>query len=117
MPSNYLVLGPSLTDTTCSLSDINLDIPNVPSVAIGALETIFSSPLVNNSYISGGEDCLTLDVLRPTGTTASSKLPVMLWIYGGGFELGSTAMYDGTSIVMRSVELGKPVVFVAMNYR
>lgn len=109
--------GRLFTDTDFSYLDINLDIPNVPSVATGALETVFSSPLINNSYISGGEDCLTLDVLRPSGTTASSKLPVMLWIYGGGFELGSTAMYDGTSIVMRSVELGKPVIFVAMNYR
>ncbi|KAJ4423625.1 hypothetical protein N0V82_001648 [Gnomoniopsis sp. IMI 355080] len=99
------------------IMDINLAIPNVPSVATEALETVFSSPLINNSYISGQEDCLTLDVMRPSGTKAGDKLPVMLWIYGGGFELGSTAMYDGTSIVMRSVELGKPVVFVAMNYR
>lgn len=94
-----------------------MDIANVPSVVTGVLSTVLSSPLLNNSYIGGQEDCLTLDVLRPSGTKSGSNLPVMLWIYGGGFELGSTAMYDGTSVVMRSVELGKPVVFVAMNYR
>ncbi|KAH8743052.1 Alpha/Beta hydrolase protein [Diaporthe sp. PMI_573] len=41
----------------------------------------------------------------------------MLWIFGGGFELGSTAMYDGSNVVARSVELGKPVVFAPVNYR
>lgn len=33
---------------------------------------------------SSGEDCLTLNVQRPSGTTSSSKLPVVFWIYGGG---------------------------------
>lgn len=114
---------PSVTSLLDHLSltvlrpDVDLDIPNVPSIATEALETVFSSPLINNTYISGQEDCLTLDVMRPSGTKAGDNLPVMLWIYGGGFELGSTAMYDGTSIVLRSVELGKPVVYVAMNYR
>jgi carboxylesterase type B len=31
-----------------------------------------------------GEDCLTLDIVRPVNVTASSKLPVFVWIYGGG---------------------------------
>jgi acetylcholinesterase len=32
------------------------------------------------------EDCLTINVLRPSNTSTSSKLPVMVWSYGGGFE-------------------------------
>lgn len=83
----------------------------------GALGAVLSSPLLNNSYISGAEDCLTVDVLRPSGTKAGDNLPVLLWIFGGGFELGSTAMYDGGNVVEKSIELGKPVVFVAVNYR
>lgn len=63
------------------------------------------------------EDCLTLNVQRPAGTTADSKLPVMFWIFGGGFELGSTQMYDGTPFVSKSVDLGKDIIFVAVNYR
>ena len=31
------------------------------------------------------EDCLTLNVFRPSGVGVSSSLPVMVWIYGGGF--------------------------------
>lgn len=32
------------------------------------------------------EDCLTVSVSRPVGTTAGSGLPVLFWIYGGAFE-------------------------------
>ncbi|KAJ5162518.1 secreted lipase [Penicillium capsulatum] len=62
-------------------------------------------------------DCLTLDIRRPAGTKADADLPVLVWIFGGGFETGSTGIYDGSSIVSASVDLDMPVIFVAMNYR
>jgi Carboxylesterase family len=31
------------------------------------------------------ENCLTLNVFRPSGVNMNSRLPVMVWIYGGGF--------------------------------
>lgn len=67
--------------------------------------------------LGGREDCLTINVQRPGGVEEGDNLPVMLWIFGGGFELGSTAQYDGAHVVQTGVELGKPVIFVAMNYR
>lgn len=63
------------------------------------------------------EDCLTINVVRPAGISATAKLPVVAWIFGGGFQLGSPSMYDGSSIVSRSVALGQPVIYVSMNYR
>ncbi len=36
----------------------------------------------DNTGLALGEDCLTLNVIRPSGTTSESKLPVMVWIYG-----------------------------------
>ncbi|KAJ7599913.1 carotenoid ester lipase precursor [Mycena floridula] len=63
------------------------------------------------------EDCLTINVVKPTSATATSKLPVVAWIFGGGFELGSPAMYDGATIVQRSIDLREPVIYVSMNYR
>ncbi|KAJ3506803.1 hypothetical protein NMY22_g17130 [Coprinellus aureogranulatus] len=65
------------------------------------------------------EDCLTLNVVRPSNATSNSSLPVLVWIYGGGFEGGSSISYDNLStiIVQRSMELEKPVIFVSLNYR
>jgi para-nitrobenzyl esterase len=58
------------------------------------------------------EDCLYLNVWRP-GDQAARNLPVMVWIYGGGFTGGSSAS-PGTS----GVGFAKQgVVLVAMNYR
>ncbi|KAF7292605.1 Carboxylic ester hydrolase [Mycena indigotica] len=39
------------------------------------------------------EDCLTINVIKPATATSTSKLPVVAWIFGGGFELGSPQMY------------------------
>lgn len=35
----------------------------------------------------------------------------------GGFEDGTTAMYNGSVIVERSLQLDQPVVYVSVNYR
>ncbi|KAJ7366220.1 carotenoid ester lipase precursor [Mycena albidolilacea] len=66
---------------------------------------------------ASSEDCLTINVIKPSTATATSKLPVVAWIFGGGFELGSPQMYDGTTIVQRSIAMGEPVIYVSMNYR
>ncbi|KAK4132191.1 alpha/beta-hydrolase [Trichocladium antarcticum] len=63
------------------------------------------------------EDCLTINVIRPIGTKAGDKLPVLFWIFGGGFELGWSSMYDGGLLVTSAMQMGKPYVFVAINYR
>ena len=43
--------------------------------------------LVSGSLIDGlilGEDCLTIDIVRPANTKSDDGLPVFVWIYGGG---------------------------------
>ncbi|KAF9453335.1 alpha/beta-hydrolase [Macrolepiota fuliginosa MF-IS2] len=72
---------------------------------------------VFSALFPSSEDCLTVNVVKPASATPSSKLPVLVWIFGGGFEFGSTSMYDGTGIVQRSIDMGSPVIFVSMNYR
>ena len=58
------------------------------------------------------EDCLYLNVWRPAHP-ADKKLPVLVWIYGGGFVNGgsSPAVYDGTPFARDGV------IFVSFNYR
>ncbi|EIW62500.1 carotenoid ester lipase precursor [Trametes versicolor FP-101664 SS1] len=63
------------------------------------------------------EDCLSVTVQIPAGTKPGAKLPVLAYIYGGGFTSGSTAGSPGDVLVQRSVELGQPLVFVSINYR
>ena len=60
----------------------------------------------------GSEDCLSLNVWVPA-ETSRAKLPVMVWIYGGGFVAGTTseARQDGTHLAQQGV------VVVSMNYR
>jgi para-nitrobenzyl esterase len=58
------------------------------------------------------EDCLYLNVWTPKAS-AGAKLPVMVWIHGGGFQAGATSepRQDGERLAH------KGVVVVSMNYR
>ncbi|PIL23720.1 hypothetical protein GSI_13470 [Ganoderma sinense ZZ0214-1] len=76
-----------------------------------------ASKLQARADVPPSEDCLNLNVYVPAGTNSTARLPVAVWIFGGGFETGSADTVDGGVIVKRSVELGEPVVYVGMNYR
>lgn len=102
------------TPKSCPQMYFSSDVSSSLSTAVLAL--LLETPLFQ-TLSNAGEDCLTINVQRPAGTTASSKLPVLFWIFGGGFELGSTQIYDGTGLVQEAVSNGQPIIFVAVNYR
>lgn len=79
------------------------------------LNTLLDLPILKR--LEGQEDCLTVNVQRPAGTKAGDKLPVLFWIFGGGFELGATNLYDGTSLVSFAEKQGQDFIYVAVNYR
>lgn len=58
------------------------------------------------------EDCLYLNLWTPA-REAGAKLPVMVWIHGGGYQAGAShePRHDGTSLA------GRGVVLVTVNYR
>ncbi|KAN0142053.1 Alpha/Beta hydrolase fold [Lactarius tabidus] len=98
---------------SCFQQALNLSLPNgLPNQTLGYLETLATS-----SKLSLGEDCLTINVIAPANTTRNSKLPVVAWIYGGAFETGTSASYDGTILVDRSIALQQPIIYVSLNYR
>lgn len=65
------------------------------------------------------EDCLTLNIVRPSGVDDSARLPVLVWIYGGGFLVGGSAdqRYNMSFLVEESVKIGQPIIAVSFNYR
>ena len=62
--------------------------------------------------VTVNEDCLYLNVWTPA-KSANEKLPVMVWIYGGGFTIGATSLpqYDGANLAR------KGVILVSVAYR
>jgi len=61
--------------------------------------------------VVSGEDCLMLNVFAPA--EAAGPLPVMVWIHGGAFVMGSgsTPLYHGTTFALQGI------VVVTFNYR
>ena len=56
------------------------------------------------------EDCLTLNVTAPA-TAGEQPLPVMFWIHGGAYIMGTSAIYNGAHLARRGC------VYVSANYR
>lgn len=77
-----------------------------PQCAQNAYLGVFSKP-------GGQEDCLYLNVWMPkTADPHRSKLPVMVWIHGGGLRCGAGSDYNGLKLAV----LGNCIV-VTINYR
>ncbi|KAL8276871.1 hypothetical protein RQP46_010699 [Phenoliferia psychrophenolica] len=81
------------------------------------LAALATNPMFNDNVIGEAEDCLTLNIAAPAVIKKGELLPVVIWIYGGGFEFGATKIYPGEPIVERSMEIDTPIVFLSMNYR
>ena len=102
--------------------------PEAPAAWSGTREALafgnhcaqFASPLggVSNApagSLTGSEDCLYLNVYAPRldrAAAASAKLPVMVWIHGGGNVVGLADNYDGGRLAQT-----QDVVVVTINYR
>ncbi len=76
-------------------------------------QPLFSDMMFRSPGIS--EDCLFLNVWTPASSAHQrhAKLPVLVYIYGGGFEAGDSSekRYDGAATAKRGI------VVVTLNYR
>lgn len=70
------------------------------------------APIQGNDQNGKSEDCLYLNIWTPA-TSPDEKIPVLVWIYGGGFSFGATSepVYDGAALAK------KGVVLVSIAYR
>jgi len=84
--------------------------PNAPH-AIKPFPGLDVVPIVGNGWRKG-DDYLNVNIWAPAGAP-EAPLPVMVWIHGGGFVIGSNyaAIQDGTAFARSGV------VLVSINYR
>lgn len=87
------------------------DFGAVPIQPPNSLESFFN---LRAQHYSQHEDCLTLNIWRPQGTTQSDRLPVIVYVYGGSFVNGHSAldMYHPHHLVAQH-----NVIVVTFNYR
>ncbi|KAF9542319.1 hypothetical protein EC957_002125 [Mortierella hygrophila] len=88
------------------------------------LTMLLGAPSTNDFEKTMSErDCLNCNIFMPTSAaatlTSSELLPVMVWIYGGSFRAGtnSSPLYDCTEMLLTGIDLQKPFIAVAINYR
>lgn len=78
-----------------------------------ALPIVMAVAAMTRADIAESEDCLVLNVITPDASRAK-KRPVMVWLHGGGFAMGSgfDPMIDGSHLAARG-----DVVYVSLNHR
>ncbi|KAJ8496644.1 hypothetical protein ONZ45_g12373 [Pleurotus djamor] len=65
-------------------------------------------------FEAGSEDCLFLNVYIPGSELPKRKLPVLVFVHGGGYLLGNATMFDPTHIVSISKQ---SIIAVGIQYR
>ncbi|KAK2020256.1 carboxylesterase [Colletotrichum eremochloae] len=93
--------------------------PQDPEPKEGTTDAIDFGPIclgTDVTYPTSGqdEDCLYVNVWSPNNTTPDSKLPVWLFIQGGGYTSNANPNWNGSQVVNVS---GQNIVFVNFNYR
>ena len=92
------------------------------ALAFGSPCPQFASPFAGivdeePGTFAGEEDCLFLNVYAPVMTAeqvpvAGDRLPVMVWLHGGGNTVGHASFYDGGNLAA-----SQHVIIVTINYR
>ena len=95
--------------------------PKCPQATAPRLEgAIIGLPphLANNAEDIYDEfKCLNLNITSPSSLNDHSNLPVVVYVHGGGGRSGANSDWwcDGGSLVKKSIDLGKPVIMVAIK--
>ncbi len=84
----------------------------------GFIQKSLPMPELTTSELDGLNLNITIPLFEGQIPTSERKLPVFVFVHGGGFALGSNAwpQYDQARIVRLSAELGLPVIGVGIKY-
>ncbi|KAJ3127983.1 hypothetical protein HK100_009430 [Physocladia obscura] len=101
------------------IGDLRFKPPQPPSTLSGTTDaTSFSNACIPDTGIGSGfsEDCLYLNVYAPSDASPSKTYPVVVWVYGGSFNSGSSSLpeYNGTNFINA---MPSKAVVVTFNYR
>lgn len=113
--SDDLTIYKGIPFAAAPLGDLRWKAPQPVETWEGVKQTteFAPAPMQGGDPASGkSEDCLYLNVWTPA-QSSNEKLPVLVWIYGGGFSFGSTSdpVHDGENLAR------KGVVLVSIAYR
>ncbi|EPB74222.1 Carboxylesterase [Ancylostoma ceylanicum] len=61
------------------------------------------------------EDCLTLNIIRPKKEAPSGGYPILLWVHGGGYEIGAASIYGYQGFA--NIYIPHDVIVVTIQYR
>ncbi|KAI4528534.1 alpha/beta-hydrolase [Schizophyllum commune Loenen D] len=96
----------------------NVDATSFPAACLQTTTEVAEEDIVfkytSDAMDGYSEDCLFLNVYVPTGTKANSSLPVLLFIHGGGFQVGDPDGDPGDYLLQSSTT---PLIFVTIQYR
>ncbi|TGO50792.1 hypothetical protein BOTNAR_0379g00040 [Botryotinia narcissicola] len=110
MPPNTLPSNQS--SAVVDATKFSLNCPQYES----AIPTIYST-YVREFFISGpsGEDCLTLSIWAPLHSQPEDKLPVVIYLYGGGLQTGGSSVpYQNPA---KWIERTQSQIVVSIQYR
>ncbi|ORA10601.1 carboxylesterase/lipase family protein [Mycobacterium asiaticum] len=98
--------APVPPERSSEVFDANSFGPACPQPVVPRMPLDLGAPL--------GEDCLRLNIWAPAGTEPGAGKPVMVWLHGGAYVLGSGSqpLYDARALVSSG-----DVVVVTLNYR
>jgi hypothetical protein len=107
--SDRLVFSSFLVRTCITAYSNDFEVGSLTFHSDESFRSIFNNPPLPES-----EDCLYLNVFTPPSPPPAEGRPVMFWIHGGSFQLGSARLpdYDGSSLAV-----SQDVVVVTTNYR
>ncbi|KAH3729725.1 hypothetical protein DPMN_055703 [Dreissena polymorpha] len=113
-------LGILFAESTAGVNRFHKPMPNAPFSStfdatqnpMACFPSHLGGEIKYGKYVNFTEDCLNLNVFVSHTFEKNVSLPVMIWIYGGSFVEGATAIYPGEGISA----FGE-VIVVTVNYR